>query len=249
MPRVSEDIYMSRVAAQMLHGGGSRWNSGNRWFDKTLQVSADLKRFWIDESELLPETERGQAIQDTFCRKASLALSGETEEISCRSWQCEILQFPLLSTQLASGTLHFFYCLCPRLLSVAVLCVPCKSIFCLRWTMPCLLGGSPNIGRSVSFIFPRLVTFPVSARSCPGFFLLLFPLPPQHQLPSHSILLVNSPFNQEHSWAAAICASPLLVHLSWLTDQSCGSLKDCHLCWGLHVFRYFVPIWNSSLMG
>lgn len=42
MPRVSEDIYKSRVAAQMLHGGGSRWNSGNRWFDKTLQVSADV---------------------------------------------------------------------------------------------------------------------------------------------------------------------------------------------------------------
>lgn len=39
MPRVSDDIYRSRVAAQMLHGGGSRWNSGNRWFDKTLQVS------------------------------------------------------------------------------------------------------------------------------------------------------------------------------------------------------------------
>nr|XP_028571917.1 carnitine O-acetyltransferase isoform X2 [Podarcis muralis] len=37
MPRVSDDIYRSRVAAQMLHGGGSRWNSGNRWFDKTLQ--------------------------------------------------------------------------------------------------------------------------------------------------------------------------------------------------------------------
>ncbi|XP_069093148.1 carnitine O-acetyltransferase [Pleurodeles waltl] len=35
--RVSDDLYMSRVAAQMLHGGGSRWNSGNRWFDKTLQ--------------------------------------------------------------------------------------------------------------------------------------------------------------------------------------------------------------------
>uniref|UniRef100_A0A8B9LFC0 Carnitine O-acetyltransferase n=1 Tax=Astyanax mexicanus TaxID=7994 RepID=A0A8B9LFC0_ASTMX len=37
MPRVSDDIYFSKVAAQMLHGGGSRWNSGNRWFDKTLQ--------------------------------------------------------------------------------------------------------------------------------------------------------------------------------------------------------------------
>ncbi|XP_074871941.1 carnitine O-acetyltransferase isoform X2 [Carettochelys insculpta] len=37
LPRVSDDIYKSRVAGQMLHGGGSRWNSGNRWFDKTLQ--------------------------------------------------------------------------------------------------------------------------------------------------------------------------------------------------------------------
>ncbi|XP_044848331.1 carnitine O-acetyltransferase isoform X1 [Mauremys mutica] len=37
IPRVSDDIYRSRMAAQMLHGGGSRWNSGNRWFDKTLQ--------------------------------------------------------------------------------------------------------------------------------------------------------------------------------------------------------------------
>ena len=39
MPRVSDELYPSRVAAQMLHGGGARWNSGNRWFDKTLQVS------------------------------------------------------------------------------------------------------------------------------------------------------------------------------------------------------------------
>ncbi|KAG7275677.1 hypothetical protein CRUP_028838, partial [Coryphaenoides rupestris] len=37
MPRVSDGLYSSRVAAQMLHGGGARWNSGNRWFDKTLQ--------------------------------------------------------------------------------------------------------------------------------------------------------------------------------------------------------------------
>lgn len=38
MPRVSEDVYRSHVAGQMLHGGGGRLNSGNRWFDKTLQV-------------------------------------------------------------------------------------------------------------------------------------------------------------------------------------------------------------------
>ncbi|XP_036384440.1 carnitine O-acetyltransferase-like isoform X2 [Megalops cyprinoides] len=37
IPRVSDDLYRSRAAVQMLHGGGSRWNSGNRWFDKTLQ--------------------------------------------------------------------------------------------------------------------------------------------------------------------------------------------------------------------
>uniref|UniRef100_A0A672JN49 Carnitine O-acetyltransferase-like n=1 Tax=Salarias fasciatus TaxID=181472 RepID=A0A672JN49_SALFA len=37
MPRVSDELYPSRVAAQVLHGGGARWNSGNRWFDKTLQ--------------------------------------------------------------------------------------------------------------------------------------------------------------------------------------------------------------------
>ncbi|TMS08659.1 Carnitine O-acetyltransferase [Larimichthys crocea] len=37
MPRVSNDMYRSCAAVQMLHGGGSQWNSGNRWFDKTLQ--------------------------------------------------------------------------------------------------------------------------------------------------------------------------------------------------------------------
>ncbi|KAI3361998.1 hypothetical protein L3Q82_012203, partial [Scortum barcoo] len=37
MDRVSDDAYRSSAAIQMLHGGGSQWNSGNRWFDKTLQ--------------------------------------------------------------------------------------------------------------------------------------------------------------------------------------------------------------------
>lgn len=38
VPRVSDDVYRNHVAGQMLHGGGSKLNSGNRWFDKTLQV-------------------------------------------------------------------------------------------------------------------------------------------------------------------------------------------------------------------
>ncbi|XP_068429391.1 carnitine O-acetyltransferase isoform X1 [Clinocottus analis] len=37
MPHVPEETYRSCAAVQMLHGGGSQWNSGNRWFDKTLQ--------------------------------------------------------------------------------------------------------------------------------------------------------------------------------------------------------------------
>ncbi|XP_029301086.1 carnitine O-acetyltransferase [Cottoperca gobio] len=37
MPPVSDETDRSSAAVQMLHGGGSQWNSGNRWFDKTLQ--------------------------------------------------------------------------------------------------------------------------------------------------------------------------------------------------------------------
>lgn len=37
MPQVSEEMHRSCAAIQMLHGGGAQWNSGNRWFDKTLQ--------------------------------------------------------------------------------------------------------------------------------------------------------------------------------------------------------------------
>ncbi|XP_037548342.1 carnitine O-acetyltransferase [Nematolebias whitei] len=36
-PHGSEETYRSCAAIQMLHGGGSPGNSGNRWFDKTLQ--------------------------------------------------------------------------------------------------------------------------------------------------------------------------------------------------------------------
>lgn len=46
VPRVSDDVYRNHVAGQMLHGGGSKLNSGNRWFDKTLQASEDQARPW-----------------------------------------------------------------------------------------------------------------------------------------------------------------------------------------------------------
>lgn len=44
MPGVTEATYRSSAAVQMLHGGGSSWNSANRWFDKTLQVSGGGSR-------------------------------------------------------------------------------------------------------------------------------------------------------------------------------------------------------------
>lgn len=46
VPRVSDDVYRNHVAGQMLHGGGGKLNSGNRWFDKTLQASEDPAGPW-----------------------------------------------------------------------------------------------------------------------------------------------------------------------------------------------------------
>ncbi|KAM7369470.1 hypothetical protein PAMP_013737 [Pampus punctatissimus] len=37
MPKVSDEMYTINAASQMLHGGGSQWNSGNRWFEKPMQ--------------------------------------------------------------------------------------------------------------------------------------------------------------------------------------------------------------------
>ncbi|XP_067369896.1 carnitine O-acetyltransferase-like [Channa argus] len=37
-PVLDEIMYRKSGILQMLHGGGSHWNSGNRWFDKGLQV-------------------------------------------------------------------------------------------------------------------------------------------------------------------------------------------------------------------
>ncbi|KAM7393453.1 hypothetical protein PAMA_008212 [Pampus argenteus] len=37
MPKVSDEMYTNNAACQILHGGGSQSNSGNRWFDKPMQ--------------------------------------------------------------------------------------------------------------------------------------------------------------------------------------------------------------------
>ncbi|XP_010898756.1 carnitine O-acetyltransferase b isoform X2 [Esox lucius] len=44
--RVSDEKYSSRMAAQILHGGGTYSNSGNRWFDKTLQFVVGEDGSW-----------------------------------------------------------------------------------------------------------------------------------------------------------------------------------------------------------
>ncbi|XP_055075233.1 carnitine O-acetyltransferase b [Misgurnus anguillicaudatus] len=44
--RISDEKYSSRMAAQILHGGGTYSNSGNRWFDKTLQFVVGEDGSW-----------------------------------------------------------------------------------------------------------------------------------------------------------------------------------------------------------
>lgn len=44
--RISDEKYHSRMTAQILHGGGSYSNSGNRWFDKTLQFVVGEDGSW-----------------------------------------------------------------------------------------------------------------------------------------------------------------------------------------------------------
>ncbi|XP_076158300.1 carnitine O-acetyltransferase b [Alosa pseudoharengus] len=44
--RISDEKYSSRMAAQILHGGGTHSNSGNRWFDKTLQFVVGEDGSW-----------------------------------------------------------------------------------------------------------------------------------------------------------------------------------------------------------
>lgn len=43
---ICDEKYSSRMAAQILHGGGTYSNSGNRWFDKTLQFVVSEDGSW-----------------------------------------------------------------------------------------------------------------------------------------------------------------------------------------------------------
>lgn len=98
MPRVSEDVYRSQVAGQMLHGGGSKLNSGNRWFDKTLQVrtqqglrrTPDTHHTWSPAASALPPRRRAslgsqlvkQVDVATITRQpASLSLPGLAQKL------------------------------------------------------------------------------------------------------------------------------------------------------------------------
>ena len=48
IPHAPEANRESLIANQMNHGGGSKYNSSNRWFDKTLQVNARLYLSFFD---------------------------------------------------------------------------------------------------------------------------------------------------------------------------------------------------------
>ena len=40
MPELGAPNRQTVAALQMIHGGGSFGNAGNRWYDKTIQVSS-----------------------------------------------------------------------------------------------------------------------------------------------------------------------------------------------------------------
>lgn len=121
--------------------------------------------------------------------------------------------------------------------------------------MPHLLGGSPNIGRSVSCVFPRLVTFPVSAEAAQGcgvyciyflvvvvFSFVVFFFQASAAIPQHPSVLFSIQSCQEPSRAAVIQASPfsrsVLAHRlsqwcfkrsSSLLNSLCFQLLYCYL--------------------
>lgn len=47
--KIEDNVTAStRMALQLLHGNGAANNSGNRWFDKTLQVNYLISPTWTE---------------------------------------------------------------------------------------------------------------------------------------------------------------------------------------------------------
>lgn len=122
-PRVTEETYRSSAAVQMLHGGGSQLNSGNRWFDKTLQVTWSLT---VEYSNLLQgdfvikrEEQEKSLPSDLRSRRTSLsAVSGfkMALKLSPEYW----IVCPFLLTS------------CLELVGTVFVGVTCMTYFCLH---------------------------------------------------------------------------------------------------------------------
>lgn len=193
MPRVSEDIYKSRVAAQMLHGGGSRLNSGNRWFDKTLQVRADalkvLKR-WLWKCFL--RIQKSKKSQQPFAGKVLMS------RVEKQGRQGVVSD----SVRSCGSPCSHQHSLLPQGL-VSFLPLP-KFIQCSRSLCSLQINFLPAVNNAssarrqpkrwevCSLDLLQACHFSWFCQKLPNGILFCFL---KHELPSHSIPLISSPFS------------------------------------------------------